>query len=116
MADYEGEQQEDVSINPDKITEEINTLMKQKLLTEKWLPKKVDGWTKDLIESTLKMLSEMKKPFKFVVTCVIMQKTGGGLSGAYCSRWDALRDGAAFVEYDNEHLQCVISLFWVKLD
>jgi dynein light chain Tctex-type 1 len=116
MGDFEGEQQEEVSINVEKITEEINNLMKQKLQAEKWVPKKVDGWTKDLIESTLKLLAETKKPFKYIVTCAIMQRTGGGLTSSYSALWDSSRDGAFAFDFDNDHLQCIISLYWVKLD
>ena len=116
MGDFEGEQQEEVAINTDKINEGITNLINQKLGTEKWQPKKVDGWTKDLIESTLKLLAETKKPFKYIVTCIIMQKTGGGLSSSYSALWDTSRDGASGVQFDNGNLYCVISLFWVKLD
>lgn len=116
MADFEGEQQEEVTINYEKITEEINNLMKQKLGPEKWLPKKVDGWTKDLIETTLKLLAEAKKPFKYIVTCIIMQRTGGGLTSSYSALWDTSRDGACVVDFENDHLQCVVTVYWVKLD
>jgi dynein light chain Tctex-type 1 len=116
MGDFEGEQQEEVSINAEKIAEEVNSLIRQKLQPEKWVPKKVDGWTKDLIEATLKLLAETKKPFKYIVTCVIQQRTGAGLTSAYSALWDTSRDGAFAADFENDHLQCSISLYWVKLD
>lgn len=116
MADIDDEQHEDVSINTDKVSEDINNVVRQKLGPEKWNPKKVDGWTKDIIETTLKSLGEMKKPFKYIVTCVIMQRTGAGLTSSFSALWDNMRDGAFAVPFDNENLHCVTTVYWVKLD
>ena len=116
MDTYDGaEQQEEATINPDKLSDEVTGLMKQKLQAEKWQPRKVDQWQKDLIESTLKVLAEMKKMYKYVVTCVIMQRTGAGLTMAYSTNWD-VNDGVFSFDFDNEHLQCAISVTWVKID
>jgi dynein light chain Tctex-type 1 len=116
MADFEDEQHEEISINTDKVTEDINSTVRQKLAQEKWVPKKVDGWSKDIIDSTLKSLAEMKKPFKFVVTCIVMQRTGAGLASSFSALWDNMRDGAFAVPFENEHLHCITTVYWVKLD
>ncbi len=112
----EDEQQEEISINSDKITEDISNCVKQKLAQEKWHPKKADGWAKDIIDTTLKTLAEMKKPFKYVVTCIIVQKTGAGVSSSFTALWDNMRDGVFSVPYDNEHLHCITTVYWLKLD
>ena len=39
------------------------------------------------MESVLKSLQAVNKPFKYVVTCIIMQKNGAGLHTA--STWSA---------------------------
>lgn len=116
MADFDEDQHDEISINSDKITEDINNTVKQKLGQEKWQPKKVDAWTKDIIDSTLKSLAEMKKPFKYVVTCIIMQRNGAGLSSSFSSLWDNMRDGVFTVPFENEYLHCITTVYWLKLD
>ena len=70
MADLDDEQHEELAINGDKITEDISTIIKTKLAQEKWHSKKVDLWTKDIIEAGLKSMSELKKPFKFIASAL----------------------------------------------
>ena len=50
--------------------------------------KRVHDWTSAIVESVLKSLQAANKPFKYVVTCIIMQKNGAGLHTA--STWSAL--------------------------
>lgn len=35
-------------------------------------------WTSGCLENCMKRLTGLNKPFKYVVTCIIMQKTGEG--------------------------------------
>ena len=116
MADFEDDQHEETSINSDKITEDISNTVKQKLLTETWAAKKVDAWTKDIIDSALKSLAEMKKNFKYVVTCVIMQKNGAGMASAFTGLWNNLCDGVLFVPWENDHIHCITTVYWLKVD
>lgn len=116
MADFDEDQHEELSINSDKITEDISNVVKQKLAQEKWHPKKIDGWVKDITEISLKSLSEMKKPFKYVVTCIVMQKTGAGLSTGFTGLWDNTRDGMVNVPFENETMHCITTVYFLKLD
>lgn len=116
MADFEEDQHEELSINSDKITEDMSNIVKAKLAQEKWHPKKVDGWIKDIVEVGLKALSEMKKPFKFVITCMVMQKNGGGLSTGFIGLWDNTRDGMVNVPFENETMHCITTVYFLKLD
>ena len=42
----------------------------------------VGQWTNDVVETCVKRLAALNKPFKYVVTCVIMQRNGAGLHTA----------------------------------
>ena len=119
MADhYEDEANEEISIDASKVQEDIDKFVQNKLITDavRWNPKKVDGWTKDIIEFTLKSLAELKKPYKFIVTATIMQKTGGGLSAAFSAVWDNSRDGTFSMKNENDTLMCITTVYWVKID
>jgi dynein light chain Tctex-type 1 len=54
---------------------------------------KIDGKSNDVIEEVLKGLVAMDKPFKYVVTCIMMQKNGAGLHTSAACYWDTSRDG-----------------------
>lgn len=116
MADADDEQHEEMGIDTEKVMDSIRDTMKQKLQQERWAAKKVDGWVKDIVEATLKVLADMKKPFKYVVTCVVMQRTGAGLSSSFSSLWDNMRDGVCSVPFETEHLHCVTAVYWLKID
>ena len=40
------------------------------------LPAQVSQWTSSCLEHCIKRLTALNKPFKYVVTCIIMQKNG----------------------------------------
>ena len=40
---------------------------------------KVNQWSQVIIESCIKDLCKLQKPFKYSVTCIIMQNNGSGL-------------------------------------
>lgn len=54
---------------------------------------KVNSWTSSVVESCLNQLTKLGKPFKYIVTCVIMQKNGAGLHTASSCFWDNTTDG-----------------------
>lgn len=54
---------------------------------------KVAQWNSNIVELVLKKLTGMNKPFKYIVTCVIMQKNGAGIHAANACFWDNTSDG-----------------------
>uniref|UniRef100_A0A914VTN3 Dynein light chain Tctex-type 1 n=1 Tax=Plectus sambesii TaxID=2011161 RepID=A0A914VTN3_9BILA len=71
----------------------------------------VNMWTQSIVEGTLAQLTKMSKPFKYIVTCVIMQKNGAGLHIASSCFWDNSTDGSCMVRWENKSLYCVVSIF-----
>ena len=57
---------------------------------------KVNQWTNGVVESCLASLTKLQKPFKYIVTCVIMQKNGAGLHTASSCYWDNSTDGEKY--------------------
>eukprot|EP01062_Namystynia_karyoxenos_P036853 TRINITY_DN26837_c0_g1_i1.p2 TRINITY_DN26837_c0_g1~~TRINITY_DN26837_c0_g1_i1.p2 ORF type:complete len:119 (+),score=47.26 TRINITY_DN26837_c0_g1_i1:107-463(+) len=115
--EYGDEEDQEITLNSDKITEILEESMRQQLGGQTWQAKKVEGWTSNIIEVCLKRLSEMKKPFKYVVTCIIMQKTGAGLHSSFSAFWDNSADGiCSYPLTDNETIHCVVTVYGLKLD
>eukprot|EP00052_Salpingoeca_macrocollata_P034897 m.12964 g.12964 ORF g.12964 m.12964 type:complete len:117 (-) comp7138_c0_seq1:35-385(-) len=76
---------------------------------------KVKGWTSGIIETTLNKLCALNKPFKYIVTCVVMQKTGVGLHTARSCFWDNSTDGSCTVKWDSKHMHVIVTVFGVAI-
>ncbi|XP_073239494.1 dynein light chain Tctex-type 1-like [Porites lutea] len=63
---------------------------------------KVNQWTSNVVEQCLNQLTKLGKPFKYIVTCVIMQKNGAGLHTASSCFWDNTSDGSCTVRWENK--------------
>eukprot|EP00069_Balaena_mysticetus_P012045 bmy_21554T0 len=72
---------------------------------------KVNQWTTNVVEQTLSQLTKLGKPFKYIVTCVIMQKNGAGLHTASSCFWDSSTDGSCTVRWENKTMYCIVSAF-----
>jgi len=71
----------------------------------------VGQWTQAIVENTLSQLAKLNKPFKYIVTCVIMQKNGAGLHLASSCLWDSTTDGNVMLKWENKSMYCVCSVF-----
>ncbi|RNF06266.1 outer arm dynein [Trypanosoma rangeli] len=116
MAEGQDQIHDDAAMNSDIIQDEVSTLLRVKFAQEAWNPRKVDGWVDDVVDGVLKNLADLKKPFKYIVNCVVMQRTGAGISTGFISLWDNTLDGVVHVPYENETLHCFVTVFFLKLD
>ncbi|KAG8148033.1 hypothetical protein E2320_001379, partial [Naja naja] len=80
-----------------------------------YLHSKVNQWTTTVVEQILSHLTKLGKPFKYVVTCVIMQKNGAGLHTANSCFWDNAADGACTVRWENKTMYCIVSAFGLAI-
>eukprot|EP01138_Halocafeteria_seosinensis_P013882 gb/GECG01014175.1/.p1 GENE.gb/GECG01014175.1/~~gb/GECG01014175.1/.p1 ORF type:complete len:110 (+),score=6.61 gb/GECG01014175.1/:1-330(+) len=71
----------------------IRNALQQTLADSAYQANKVDTWTNQIIDSCLKGLKDLNKPFKYIVTCIIVQKTGSSVHTAASTYWDVKRDG-----------------------
>ncbi|ELK09943.1 Dynein light chain Tctex-type 1 [Pteropus alecto] len=76
---------------------------------------KVNQWTTNVVEQTLSQLTKLGKPFKYIVTCVIMQKNGAGLHTASSCFWDSSTDGSCTVRWENKTMYCIVSTFGLSI-
>eukprot|EP00026_Physarum_polycephalum_P023108 Phypoly_transcript_27847.p1 GENE.Phypoly_transcript_27847~~Phypoly_transcript_27847.p1 ORF type:complete len:110 (+),score=0.27 Phypoly_transcript_27847:125-454(+) len=72
---------------------------------------KVSQWTSNTVEQCLKRLTAQNKPFKYIVTCIIMQKNGAGLHTASSCYWDNASDGSCSYRWENKTMYCICSVF-----
>lgn len=76
---------------------------------------KVPQWTNNVIEGCMKKLKDLNKPFKYIVTAVVMQKNGAGLHTATSCFWDNTSDGSATVRWENKTMYCVATVFGLSV-
>eukprot|EP00064_Thunnus_orientalis_P001628 superscaffoldBa00000112_g1631 len=76
---------------------------------------KVNQWTAGIVEHSLTHLVKQGRPFKYMVNCTIMQKSGAGLHTANSCYWDTTTDGSCTVRWENRTMYCVVSVFAVAV-
>uniref|UniRef100_A0A672HJX2 Dynein light chain Tctex-type 1 n=1 Tax=Salarias fasciatus TaxID=181472 RepID=A0A672HJX2_SALFA len=76
---------------------------------------RVNQWSSSVVEQCLSQLSKLGKPFKYIVHCVIMQKTGAGLQTAASCFWDNTTDGSCPVTWENESMFCIVTVFGLAI-
>ena len=76
---------------------------------------KVNGWCSQIVDSCLKSLAALNKPFKYVVTVVIQQKSGAPLQTGATMFWNTPTDGACTQQIFTEHLDAIVTVFAVAI-
>ena len=88
---------DDNSADAEFLAEDAETIVKNALQTTlsdvQYEGEKIGVWSNAVIDACLKGLQGLGKPFKYVVTCIIMQKNGAGLHSAVGAYWDSKKDG-----------------------
>ncbi|XP_029930884.1 dynein light chain Tctex-type 3-like [Myripristis murdjan] len=75
----------------------------------------VNKWTASIVELSLTQLVKQGKPYKYIVSCAVMQKSGAGLHTANSCYWDTAVDGSCTVRWENRTMYCVVSVFAVAI-
>jgi len=66
-------------------------------------------------EGCLKRLAALNKPFKFVCTVNFVQKAGAGMHTASTALWDSNVDGKHTVQWENNTIQCITTVYWLAI-
>uniref|UniRef100_A0AAQ4S7C4 Dynein light chain Tctex-type 1 n=1 Tax=Gasterosteus aculeatus aculeatus TaxID=481459 RepID=A0AAQ4S7C4_GASAC len=76
---------------------------------------RVNQWTNLVLEQCLSQLTKLWKPFKYIVTCIILQKNGAGLQTASSCFWDNTSDGSCVERWENKSMYCIVTVFGVAI-
>mmetsp|Transcript_10802 Transcript_10802/g.11224 ORF Transcript_10802/g.11224 Transcript_10802/m.11224 type:complete len:121 (+) Transcript_10802:75-437(+) len=100
------------------VFEAIESVLKDKIYNEKL----IQGWVDEICCKIMKDLVETNKPFKYVVSCTVMQKNGAGLHGSHACHWDISNDNTVMVKWPTEkrkdpnaRVVCMVSVFGFAL-
>lgn len=75
----------------------------------------INQWCSTIIEECTKRLCALNKPFKYVSSCVIMQKTGAGLHLAASTYWEQTTDSSTTVKWENTTIYAILSVYGVMI-
>lgn len=99
--------------------DDVSNIIKESLdgvlQAQQYEPDKVNQWSNDCMEGCMKRLTALNKPYKYVCTCIILQKTGAGLHTAASCFWDNATDGSRTVRWENKTMYCICSVFGLAL-
>ncbi|CDW75888.1 UNKNOWN [Stylonychia lemnae] len=72
----------------------VQDSVEQVLANAQWDEKMVPQWINDICEKAMKQLTELNRPYKFMISCMLMQKTqqSGAQTVLSCS-WENNTDG-----------------------
>ena len=76
----------------------------------------------EICEGCVEKLHALRKPFKYMVTCVISQRTGSALHSAHSCYWDTVSDGVLSVMWPkrndnnntNQTMHCITTIYAVS--
>lgn len=101
------------------VVEDVNNIIKDSidhtLQSAEYQHNKVAQWTSNIVEQALKRLTSLNKPFKYIVTAIIMQKNGAGLHTASSCFWDNTSDGSCTVRWENKTMYCIVSVYGLAI-
>ncbi|XP_051768296.1 dynein light chain Tctex-type 3 [Ctenopharyngodon idella] len=106
---------DEVSFNSDEASNVVKECIEGIIGGVDYSQNKVNQWTASIVEHSLTQLVKQGKPFKYIVNCAVMQKSGAGLHTANSCYWDTTTDGSCTVRWENRTMYCVVSVFAVAI-
>ncbi|XP_073318444.1 dynein light chain Tctex-type 1-like [Pagrus major] len=103
------------SFNSEEADNIVKECIESVVGTDDYSQSLVNKWTASIVERCLTQMLKVGKPYKYIVTCAVMQKTGAGLHTANSCYWDTAMDGSCTVRWENRTMYCVVSVFAVAI-
>ena len=93
MAEEVDQLEDDNSFPSEDIEIKITEVAEEVLKDAMWDEQKVPQWINQINEKLMQSLMTLNKPYKYVITVVMQQKTGAQISGAVSCYYENTTDG-----------------------
>ena len=97
------------------IKEDLKTIIlkmiDEELKDKQYSAKDGPTYAHQISERIIKLLPDKSKDFKYSVTCIILNKSEGGLHMSSSCYWNASTDGNIVERWENDTLYCIVTLF-----
>ena len=109
-------QDDNAEFVPEDAENIVRNAIHNSLSEHSYSSKKVNEWTNAIVTTCLKDLQALGRPFKYVITCVIMQNNGAGLNITNSMHWDVSKDGFCKVPYSTPTMTCIVSVYGLSVN
>ncbi|CAF3891979.1 unnamed protein product [Rotaria sp. Silwood1] len=75
----------------------------------------IDTWSRQIVDSCQKSLSEIYNSFKTIITTMIIPKNDENIHIGNACLWDYQLDGSTIIKWENDSMYCVVSAFALSL-
>ncbi|KAJ8599666.1 hypothetical protein CTAYLR_005417 [Chrysophaeum taylorii] len=121
LADSTWQNSEELAFIPEQVEPLLTSVLASVLANEVYDDAKVPLWIDSICDKSMATLANLHKPFKYAVTCVIVQKNGAGIHTAHSCYWDVSNDNCARVAYplankrevQDSRMYCILTCFGV---
>ncbi|KAG2209493.1 Tctex-1 [Mucor mucedo] len=106
---------EEKRFNKDEVTSFIKETVENTLGDAEYSHSKVPALNNTIIETILKKMKDDNKNYKYVVTCVILQRTGAGFYAGSSVIWDKNNDDSAGYRHETKSMYAVVNVFGLSI-
>ena len=106
---------EDTNFVVDQVSNIIEEAIEVTIGSSAYTISKINTWINSIVEMTLTNLAKLQKAFKYIVTCVVLEKTGAGLTVASSTYWDKSMDGSCTVRWENKTICIIVNVFGLSM-
>ena len=114
------EHSDEVSFIAEQVELTAYEIIEATLKDNVWNELLVQGWVDEICSKMTAELVLTNKPFKYVVSCTLMQKNGAGAHMTHSCYWDAQNDNVVAVKWPNDRrkapnarILCFVSVYGV---
>ncbi|CAM9319718.1 unnamed protein product, partial [Discosporangium mesarthrocarpum] len=86
-------------------------LLEQALDGETYHASRVQEWTNTVCSQSASALQSLNSSFKYTVTCVVVEKKGGGVHTSSAACWEPEQDGCIVERWENSTILAIITVF-----
>lgn len=95
----------------EQLKEIVTSSIEAELKGKEYSAKDGPTYAHQISERIVKQLPEKSKEFKYSVTCIILNKSEGGLHMSSSCYWNATTDGNIVERWENDTMYCIVTLF-----
>ncbi|CAM9457027.1 unnamed protein product [Ectocarpus sp. 12 AP-2014] len=97
------------------VRDAISKVLELTLQDRKYDASSIEEWSDAICSQTLAALRSISGSFKYTATCVLTQKTGGGLHTSSAACYEPSTDGCVVERWENQSILAIVVVFGCSL-
>lgn len=96
-------------------TAAVKSVLTRIVANRKYNPSKTAELTDEVTTTCLEKMKELSSNFKYIVSCVIVQRKGAGLHMETAAHWDIKTDGDFVVREENDSMAIIVTVYGLSI-